>query len=198
MFLCRNCSEIQIFSGSFQCVSVVPDVLLELPEMFSLDWQQRENEWAGILMDVEVFSSVLCLLRIPPATSFKVGSCRQILAPEAGIGHSKKVNGVCPSITGVIFMYLFRYWNHSKPSFTVSLFHGIKTKVKNPTKTCVIHPADLWIFEIPEVQVGFSVVFRFFKLFLFYPSVQVAVSRSKWKTFRNSFIRRIEYDVVDV
>lgn len=41
-------------------------------------------------MDVEVFNSVLCLLRIPPATSFKVGSCRQVLAPETGIGQSKK------------------------------------------------------------------------------------------------------------
>lgn len=41
-------------------------------------------------------------------------------------------------------------------------------------------------------------VFLFLKLFIFYSSVEVAVSRSKWKTFRNSFIRRIERDVVDV
>lgn len=41
-------------------------------------------------MDVEVFNPVLCLLRIPPATSFKVGSYRQVLAPETGTGQSEK------------------------------------------------------------------------------------------------------------
>lgn len=92
MFLCRNHSKIQIFQVHFSVFQLYMTCFLNSQKCFHLT-DSREKEWAGTLMDVEVFNLVLCQLRIPPATSFKVGSCRQVLAPEAGIGtgQSKKV-----------------------------------------------------------------------------------------------------------
>lgn len=90
MFLCRNHSEIQIFQVYFSVFQLYMTCFLNFQKCFHLTDSRGEKEWAGILMDVEVFSSMLCLLRIPPATSFNVGSCRQVLAPGAGIGQSKK------------------------------------------------------------------------------------------------------------
>lgn len=59
-------------------------------------------------MAVEVFSSVVPAQ--DPSCHQLQSEILQVLSPETGIGQSEKVgNGVCPSITGVAFMYLFRY-----------------------------------------------------------------------------------------
>lgn len=133
MFLCRNHSEIQIFQVHFSVFQLYLMCFLNFQKCSHLS-DSRGKEWAGILMDVKVFSSVLCLLRIPPASSFKWDPAGSSLPQSTKVGKR-----VCPSVTGGIFMHLFRFWNHCKPSFTVSLLRGIK--VKSPTKTRVIQQA---------------------------------------------------------
>lgn len=146
-------------------------MLLELPEAFSLDRQQGEKEWAGILMDVEVFNSVLCQLRIPPATSFKVGSCRQVLAPEAGIGTgpSKKVGKWGLSILPPQVGYLCISSGIEMTPSPASLSHcSMELKVKNPAKTCVIQQACGFL-KFQKSSLDFLLCFYFLNYFISTP-----------------------------
>lgn len=134
----------------------------------------------------------LCLVpaQDPSCQQLQMGSCRQLLAPEYK-GREKGLS-ICHRWDIYASLQVLKSLQAQLHCLTAPWNKGKKPN-KNPC-----YPAGLWIFGIPQVQVGFSVVFLFFKLFLFYPSVEVAVSRSKWKTFRNNFIRRLECDVVDV
>lgn len=189
MFLCRNHSEIQIFQVHFSVFQLYLMCFLNFQKCSHLS-DSRGKEWAGILMDVKVFSSVLCLLRIPPASSFKWDPAGSSLPQSTKVG--KRGLSICHRWDIYASLQVLKSLQAQLHCLTAPWNKGKKPN-KNP-----YYPAGLWIFGIPQVQVGFSVVFLFFKLFLFYPSVEVAVSRSKWKTFRNNFIRRLECDVVDV
>lgn len=141
MFLCRNHSEIQTFQVHFSVFQLYLMCFLNFQKCFHLTDRGKRNGQGFSWM--WRFSTLCCACSgslLPPASKWDPTG-RSLLQRQEQDRVKREWNGVCPSVTGEVLMCLFRYWNHSKPSFTVSLFHGIKTKVKTPTKTCVIQQA---------------------------------------------------------
>lgn len=148
------------FFNSFYCILILYEVFIELSKVFSLDWRWREKAMVTNLHRRSSFQPRIvpaCDPFLPPASSCKMGSCRQVLVPEVGI--------VCIKTAGKCFCSscLQRHDIYVSlqvlKSLKVWLLSHCSTIQKKRRKKILYCPWGLCILKFSEVHFGFCGVY---------------------------------------
>lgn len=141
MFLCRNHSEIQIFQVHFSMSQLYLMCFLNFQKCFHLTDSRGKRNGQGFSW-MWRFSTLCCACSgslLPPASKWDLTG-RSLLQDRNRTEWKGRKWGLSIYHRCGIYVSL-QVLKSLQAQFTVSLFHGIKTKVKNPTKTCVIQQA---------------------------------------------------------